>query len=174
MFGSTIWTRSSLTTDGRPTTSPFVENIYAIVVQFLHSYILAANRDNSQISEAHVFLTWRKRITSRISQMAWLSNTRHMITLSVETRTSQSQSQSHITTYSQSASVRRPSGARDQFFFLLEIFFRQLRVCYFVAPSLTRGWVCNLLFLLVPASAVPLGSALSDERSGLSFVIISL
>jgi hypothetical protein len=29
--------------------------------------------------------------------------------------------------------------------FLLEIFFRQLRLCYFVAPSLTRGRVCNLL-----------------------------
>jgi hypothetical protein len=35
--------------------------------------------------------------------------------------------------------VRRPSGTRDQFFFLLEISFRQLQVCYFVAPSLTRG-----------------------------------
>jgi hypothetical protein len=42
--------------------------------------------------------------------------------------------------------VRRPSGARDQCFFLLEISFRQLRVCYFVAPSLTRGRVCNLLY----------------------------
>jgi hypothetical protein len=42
--------------------------------------------------------------------------------------------------------VRRPSGTRDQCFFLLEIFFRHLRVCYFVAPSLTRGWVCNLLY----------------------------
>jgi hypothetical protein len=42
--------------------------------------------------------------------------------------------------------VRHPSGTRDQFFFLLEISFRQLRVCYFVAPSLTRGWVCNLLY----------------------------
>jgi hypothetical protein len=51
--------------------------------------------------------------------------------------------------------VRRPSGTRDQFFFLLEIFFRQLRVCYFVAPSLTRGRVCNLLLLLSLASAVP-------------------
>jgi hypothetical protein len=40
---------------------------------------------------------------------------------------------------------------------LLEIFFRQLRVCYFVAPSLTRGRVCNLLLLLVLASAVSLG-----------------
>jgi hypothetical protein len=55
-------------------------------------------------------------------------------------------------------SVRHPSETRDQFFFLLEIFFRQLRVCYFVAPSLTRGRVCNLLFLLVLDSAVPLES----------------
>jgi hypothetical protein len=42
--------------------------------------------------------------------------------------------------------VRRPSGIRDQFYFRLEIFFRQLRVCNFVAPSLTRGLVCNLLY----------------------------
>jgi hypothetical protein len=41
--------------------------------------------------------------------------------------------------------VRRPAGTRDQFFFLLEIFFRHLRVYYFVATSLTRGRVCNLL-----------------------------
>jgi hypothetical protein len=54
--------------------------------------------------------------------------------------------------------VRHPSGTRDQFFFLLKMFFRQLSVCYFVAPSLTSGRVCNLLLLLVLASAVPLGS----------------
>jgi hypothetical protein len=41
--------------------------------------------------------------------------------------------------------VRHPSGTRDQFFFLLKISFRQLRVCYFVAPSLTRGRFCKLL-----------------------------
>jgi hypothetical protein len=41
--------------------------------------------------------------------------------------------------------VRSRSGTCDQFFFLLEISFRQLRLCYFVAPSLTRGRVCNLL-----------------------------
>jgi hypothetical protein len=41
--------------------------------------------------------------------------------------------------------VRRPSGTRDQLFFLLEISFRQLRLCYFVAPSLTRGRFCSLL-----------------------------
>jgi hypothetical protein len=38
--------------------------------------------------------------------------------------------------------VRRPSGAFERFFFLLEIPFSHLRVCYFVAPSLTRGRVC--------------------------------
>jgi hypothetical protein len=42
--------------------------------------------------------------------------------------------------------VRHSSGTRNQFFFLLEISFRQLRVCYFVAPSLARGRVCNLLY----------------------------
>jgi hypothetical protein len=42
--------------------------------------------------------------------------------------------------------VRRPSETRDQLCFLLKISFRQLRVCYFVAPSLIRGWVCNLLY----------------------------
>jgi hypothetical protein len=38
--------------------------------------------------------------------------------------------------------------------------FRQLSVCYFVAPSLTRGQVCNLLvqLLLGLARAVTLGS----------------
>jgi hypothetical protein len=42
--------------------------------------------------------------------------------------------------------VRRPSGTCDQFFFLLGIYFRQLPVCNFVAPSLTRGRVCKLLY----------------------------
>jgi hypothetical protein len=56
--------------------------------------------------------------------------------------------------------VRCPSGTFDQFFFLLEIPFRHLRACYFVTPSLTRGWVCNLLvqLLLGLARAVTLGS----------------
>jgi hypothetical protein len=40
--------------------------------------------------------------------------------------------------------VRRTSGTHYQFYFLLEISFRQLRLCYIVAPSLTRGRVCNL------------------------------
>jgi hypothetical protein len=50
---------------------------------------------------------------------------------------------------------RRPSGTRGQFFFRLEISFRQLRVCYFVAPSLRRGRVCNLLYSCFWAFAIP-------------------
>jgi hypothetical protein len=71
------------------------------------------------------------------------------------------QSQSYLATDGQSASLswcHATIRARDQFFFLLEIFFRELRVCYFVAPSLTRGPACNLVLLLVLASAVTLGS----------------
>jgi hypothetical protein len=45
--------------------------------------------------------------------------------------------------------IRRPSGTCDQFFFRFEISFRQLQRCYFVAPSLTRGRVCNLLVQLL-------------------------
>jgi hypothetical protein len=48
--------------------------------------------------------------------------------------------------------------ARDEFFLLLEISLTHLLVCYFMAPSLTRGRVCSLLFLLGFASAVPLGT----------------
>jgi hypothetical protein len=40
----------------------------------------------------------------------------------------------------------RPSGTSDQIVLLLKISFRQLRLCYFVAPSLTRGRVCTLLY----------------------------
>jgi hypothetical protein len=68
--------------------------------------------------------------------------------------------------------VRRPSGTRDQFFFLLEFFFQTVAVRYRVSSSLMRGRVCNLLLLLVPTIAVSLLSALSDERSGLSFIYI--
>jgi hypothetical protein len=69
--------------------------------------------------------------------------------------------------------VRRPSGTCDQFNSLLEIL-DSCGFCYFVAPSLRRGRVCNLLLLLVLASAVRLASAFPDERSGLSFVSMSL
>jgi hypothetical protein len=66
-----------------------------------------------------------------------------------------SRNRSHITIDSQSASqswcqalIRDPRQI-----FLFEIFFRQLRA-YFVAPSLTRGRIYNLLLPLVHASAV--------------------
>jgi hypothetical protein len=46
--------------------------------------------------------------------------------------------------------IKHPSGAYDQIFISL----RQLRVCWFGAPSLTRGRVCRLQLLLALASAV--------------------
>jgi hypothetical protein len=63
--------------------------------------------------------------------------------------------------------VRPPSGTRDQFFFLLGILFRQLRVCYFVAPSLTRGRVCNLLLMRLKSKSH------YDRRSVGQFVLVS-
>jgi hypothetical protein len=55
--------------------------------------------------------------------------------------------------------VRHPSGTRDQFFFLLGIFFRQLRVC-FVAPTLTRRRGLYFTVQLLPGftRAITLGS----------------
>jgi hypothetical protein len=61
-------------------------------------------------------------------------------------------------------------GPATNFSFSLRFSFRQLLVCYFVASSLTRGRVCIRSCWWFLASAVPLGSALSDEGSGLSFV----
>jgi hypothetical protein len=88
------------------------------------------------------------------------------------------QSQSYMTTVSQSAS---PSWCQAPIWDPRQIFLspwnfllNSCGFCYFVSPFLTRGQVYNLLLLLVLASAVPLGSPLSDERSGLSFVSISL
>jgi hypothetical protein len=62
----------------------------------------------------------------------------------------QGQGQGYITTNSQSVSVFlgvEPNlGQLTTVYFLLEISFRQLQVCNFVAPSLTRGRVCKLLY----------------------------
>jgi hypothetical protein len=63
-------------------------------------------------------------------------------------------------------------GPTTNFSFFLRFSFRQLRVCYFAESSLTRGRVCNLLLLLVLASAVPLGSALSDKRTDLYLLLL--
>jgi hypothetical protein len=46
--------------------------------------------------------------------------------------------------------IKHPSGAYDQIFIIVW----KLRVCCFGGPSLTRGRVCRLQFLLVLASAV--------------------
>jgi hypothetical protein len=86
-------------------------------------------------------------------------------------QTAMFQSQSHLKTNSQSDSLswyQATIRARDQFFFLLEIFFTQLRVSYFLAPSLTRERVCNLLLLLGLTRAVPLGSGGTQDHILLS------
>jgi hypothetical protein len=75
-----------------------------------------------------------------------------------------SQSQSYLTTFGQSASLSWCQATIGEqwhiflLFFLLESFFRQLRVCYYGAPSLTRGRISNLQLLLCLARAVFLGS----------------
>jgi hypothetical protein len=83
------------------------------------------------------------------------------------------ESQSHITTDSRSASpswCQAPIWDPRPVFLSLGIFFRQLQVCYFVAPSLTRGRVCNLLLLLVLASVFPLGS---ESRGTQAHILLS-
>jgi hypothetical protein len=71
-----------------------------------------------------------------------------------------------------SPGVRPPFGTRDQFFFLLDIVFRHLRVYYFLAPSLTRGRVAIHLQLHThhhPSSGDGRrGQIVADVRSGLS------
>jgi hypothetical protein len=49
-------------------------------------------------------------------------------------------------------------GPTTNFSFSLKFSLDCWRVCYFVAASLTRGRVCNLLLLLILANAVTLGS----------------
>jgi hypothetical protein len=50
--------------------------------------------------------------------------------------------------------IKHPSGAYDQILIIVW----QLRVCWFGAPSLTRGRVCRIQLLLSLASAVIFGS----------------
>jgi hypothetical protein len=72
-----------------------------------------------------------------------------------------------------SLGVRRPSGTRDQFYFLLEIFFRQLRFWNFVSPSVTRVRVCNLLYNCFGAlpEQSPLGRS-SAELTAIFYCLI--
>jgi hypothetical protein len=77
-----------------------------------------------------------------------------------------SQSRSHITTDSQLATQSWcQAPIWDQFYFLLEISFRQLWVCNFVAPSLTRGRVCNLLVQLLLGLARAVTLVLKSRRT---------
>jgi hypothetical protein len=69
--------------------------------------------------------------------------------------------------------VRRPSGNRDQFFFPLEISFRQLRLCYFVAPSLTGGRVCNLLVQLLLGACQSSHSWVEVPQNSRPYFIVS-
>jgi hypothetical protein len=50
--------------------------------------------------------------------------------------------------------IKHPSGSYDHIFTIVW----QLRVCWFGAPSVTRGWVCRLELLPALASAVIFGS----------------
>jgi hypothetical protein len=56
--------------------------------------------------------------------------------------------------------IKHPSGAYDQIFIIVW----QLRVCWFGAPSLTRGRVCLLQLLLALASAVIFGTEFCRTR----------
>jgi hypothetical protein len=56
--------------------------------------------------------------------------------------------------------TKHPFGAYDQIFIIVW----QLRVCWFGAPSLTRGRVCRLQLLLVLVSAVIFGSESRKTR----------
>jgi hypothetical protein len=74
-----------------------------------------------------------------------------MFLYGIQTRTSRGvQLQLHLIydrqSVGQSVLVSGAHLGPDQFFFHFVISLRQLRVCYFVAPSLTRGRVCNLLY----------------------------
>jgi hypothetical protein len=62
--------------------------------------------------------------------------------------------------------IKHPSGAYDQIFIIVW----QLRVCWFLAPSLTRGRVCRLQFLLVLASAV---SSWSESHRTRGHILLS-
>jgi hypothetical protein len=46
--------------------------------------------------------------------------------------------------------IRPPSGIHDQFYFsFMEIIFRHLQFFWYEAPSRMRGWLCNLLVLVL-------------------------
>jgi hypothetical protein len=80
---------------------------------------------------------------------------------------------SYLTTNTQSASLswfQATIRTRDKFSFLHESVVTQLRLCYFMAPSLTRGRVCILLLLLGFAIEVPLES---ESRGTQDHILLS-
>jgi hypothetical protein len=62
--------------------------------------------------------------------------------------------------------IKHPSGAYDQVFIIVW----QLRICWFGAPSLTRGRVCHLQLLLGLASTVIFGS---ESRRTCGHILVS-
>jgi hypothetical protein len=62
--------------------------------------------------------------------------------------------------------IKHPSGAYDQIFIIVW----QLPVCWFGAPSLTRGRICRLQLLLDLASTVIFGS---ESRRTLGHILLS-
>jgi hypothetical protein len=107
-------------------------------------------------------MTWHGRIAHQIlldkqQTTIMLSITHilmHQLTYITRERFSQSQSLMLRPTISRPVclEINHPSGAYDK------IIVWQLRVCWFGAPSLTRGRVCRLPLLLAFASAVIFGS----------------
>jgi hypothetical protein len=51
--------------------------------------------------------------------------------------------------------AKHPSGAQDQIFITIG----KLRICWYQAPSLTRGWVCHLQLILVSPAQYFFGSS---------------
>jgi hypothetical protein len=86
----------------------------------------------------------------------------YKVLTSVTGQSIKSQSQSYITTDSQSASLSWSQApiwdTRPIFLLLSLIIFRQLQICWCGAPSLTRSRVCSFQFLLVIASTALLRS----------------
>jgi hypothetical protein len=99
-------------------------------------------------------------ITSIFSWLCLVTLKRNYKTIAPQFRPQSStfKVQSYLTIDSQSVLVSGHNQGPWPIFFLLEIFLRQLRISYLMAPSLTRERVCNLLLLLDLSSAVPLAS----------------
>jgi hypothetical protein len=91
------------------------------------------------------------------------------LTSRIVSRLSRYQSQNYVTTHGQLSSqswFHTPSRAQDQNLVTI----KQLRICWCEAPSLTRGRVCSLQFLLGLASAV---FHMSESRGIHDYILLS-